>query len=292
MRVLSHSDTHYLNRHMAYCGCHERSDQSCSSMGIWHGADATKIVNSLAAHRSIWHDAGETKSWFSVLSMFCSWMGSVTFGQLPVNSLSRPLSRKLKNCSTKWQFLRKTEVNYHSSNEKWLDLAVSSQHLLRLFTVLSVHLSSLSLEFTPLLCLLQLCLSVSPRHNSRRRSLFMRVLFHSDTHHLNGDMVRCGCHEISIQRSISVWFLSSFSLYPIQLWFWWLSYSNHSLQLISIQYSVHRSDSARNRQSWNQKSFISTYNWRQARIHRHISCCHSHEALKFIASIVHRILTH
>ena len=33
MLVLSHSDTHYLNRHMVRCGCQERSDQSRSSQG-------------------------------------------------------------------------------------------------------------------------------------------------------------------------------------------------------------------------------------------------------------------
>ena len=33
MLVLSHSDTHNLNRHIGWCGCHERSDQSRSSQG-------------------------------------------------------------------------------------------------------------------------------------------------------------------------------------------------------------------------------------------------------------------
>ena len=39
MLVLSHSDTHHLNRHMAWCGCHERSNQSRSSQGYtaWCG---------------------------------------------------------------------------------------------------------------------------------------------------------------------------------------------------------------------------------------------------------------
>ena len=41
----------------------------------------------------------------------------------------------------------------------------------------------------------------SPRHNSRRRSLLMLVLSHSDTHHLNRHMVGCGCHEILIPCS-------------------------------------------------------------------------------------------
>ena len=92
---------------------------------------------------------------------------------------------------------------------------------------------------------------------------------HSDTHYLKRHMAGCGCHEILIESCITVLFLSNFSLYPIQLWFWWLSFSNHSFRLISIQYSVHHSDSARTHQSCNQKPFISTFNWKQAQIRRH-----------------------
>ena len=68
--------------------------------------------------------------------MSCSWLVSVIFGQLLLHSLSRPLFHKWKNSSTKWQFLWKIEVNHPSFN----DLAISSQHLLRLFAVLSIHL--------------------------------------------------------------------------------------------------------------------------------------------------------
>ena len=53
---------------------------------------------------------------------------------------------------------------------------------------------------------LHLYLSASPRHNFRRRSLFMQVLSHSYTHHLNRHMVGCGCHEILIQPSFNVLF--------------------------------------------------------------------------------------
>ena len=104
--------------------------------------------------------AGATKSWSSVLSMFFSWLISVNF----LFHLSRLLCRKLKNPSIKWQSLQKFVVNYHSFN----DLTVSSQHLSRLFAVLSIH------RFV--------CLSVSPRHDSRRCSRSMLVLSHSDTH--------------------------------------------------------------------------------------------------------------
>ena len=52
------------------------------------------------------------------------------------------------------------------------------------------------------LCLLHIS-SFCPRHNCRRRSLFMRVLSHSDTRHLNGYIGWCGCHESSDQSRSS-----------------------------------------------------------------------------------------
>ena len=100
---------------------------------------------------------------------------------------------------------------------------------------------------------------------------------------LNMHMVGCGYHEILIQRSVTALFLTNFSLYPIRLWFWWLSYSNHSFQLLSNQYSVHHSDSARDHQSCNQKQFIATSYWRQAHIQSHLSCCNWNKAREFIA---------
>ena len=143
------------------------------------------------------------------------------------------------------------------------------------------HSTSLCLPYLSPFC---------PRHNSRRRSLFMRVPSHSDTQHLNRHMAWCGCHEILIQRCLTVLFLSNFPLYPIQLWFWWLSYSNRSFQLISIQLSGHHSDSARKHQSCNQN-----YHWFRLRIEgrltsqKHISWCNSNKAPEFIASTVYRI---
>ena len=116
--------------------------------------------------------------------------------------------------TTKWPSLWKIQVNNPSFNNS----AVGSQYLLRLFAVLSIRLfisSSLSRDSTLLLCLLYLCLSFSPRHNFRRRSLFMRVLSHSDTHHLNRHMVGCGCHEILIPCSTTVLFSTTFLLISI-----------------------------------------------------------------------------
>ena len=52
----------------------------------------------------------------------------------------------------------------------------------------------------------------SPRHNSRRRSLLMLVLSHSDTHYLNRHMVGCGYHEILIPCSTTVLFSTTLLL--------------------------------------------------------------------------------
>ena len=192
--------------------------------------------------------------------------------------------------------------NCPSSLDNWPDRALNSQHLRRFLDVLSVHLcipvslppfhcalwSAFGLPRLPSfshcasLCLLHLS-PFCPRHNCRRRSLFMWVLSHSDTHYLNRHMAWCGCHKILIQPSINILFLTNFSLYPIELWFWWLSYSNHSLQLISIRYSVYRSDPAKTRLCCYQEPFISTSNWRPAHIQRLISCCYSNKARDLIA---------
>ena len=185
----------------------------------------------------------------------------------------------------------------------WTDWEVSSHYSLWRLSSLSEHLSlgstarfgrpSASIRCPSFSHSTSLSLSIfaccCSEHSSRRRSLLMRVLSDFDTHHRNRHMGWCGCHEILIQRCITVLFLLNFSLYPIQLWFWWLSYSNRSFQLISIQLSGHHSDSARKHQSCNQKPLISTSNWRQAHLQKHISWCNSNKAPEFIASTVYRI---
>ena len=47
MWVLSHSDTHYLNRYMPWCGCHERSDQCRSSQGVYGMLRVPRNLDSL-----------------------------------------------------------------------------------------------------------------------------------------------------------------------------------------------------------------------------------------------------
>ena len=199
--------------------------------------------------------------------------------------LSRPLCRKLRNASRKWWSLLQIEVNHPSFN----NFAVSSQHLIRLFAVLSIHLF-ISVSGFHSFTMHAVSLSVCPSQTQIQKafSLHVDALSLCDTHYLNTDMVGCGCHEILIQRCITVLLLSNYSLYSIQISFRWLSYSKHSFQLISIQHSVHHSDLARNHQSCNQKPFISTSNWRQV-IFRHIFCWHSNKACEFAASTMKKI---
>ena len=100
---------------------------------------------------------------------------------------------KLKNSLTKWKSpqLRIPETN-HSFSENWQDSCLSSEYLITLFPVLSAH-RFISVFLYPF----------CPKHNSIRRSLFVRVLSHSDTHHLNRHMVGCGCHERNDQSRSS-----------------------------------------------------------------------------------------
>ena len=168
----------------------------------------------------------------------------------------------------------------------FLDCSVSWFHCARWAAFGLPRISSISRSAS--LCLLHIS-PFCPEHTPRRRSLLMLVLSHSHTHYLNRHMVGCGCHEILIQRCITVLIMLNFSRYPIHLWCWCLSHSNHSFQLIDIQYGFHHSVPPRNHQSCYQELFISTSNWRQAHIQRHISCCHSSKASEFIPSKMHWI---
>ena len=121
-------------------------------------------------------------------------------------------------------------------------------------SVLIIHSDSwvVCLFISPLvpLGLLQKFLhSVIPPHYAFFISLLILMLSRIDTHYLNRHIVGCGCLEILIEHCITVLFLSNLSLYPIQLWFWGLSYSNRPFQLIGIQYSLHHSDLPRSRQT-------------------------------------------
>ena len=150
-----------------------------------------------------------------------------------------------------------------------------------------------------------------PLHKCKRAfSRLMRVLSHSNTHYLFGvyGTMRVSRKEwpvphltgvngiVRVPRNLDP-ALSHLpvlieSLYSTQLWFWWLSYFNHSFQLISSQYSVQHSDPPRKQQSCYQELFISTTNWGQAYIERHFSCYHSSKVHAFITSTVYKVPSH
>ena len=162
-----------------------------------------------------------------------SWLVSVIFGEVPIHSFSTAASQIE-------EFLQKVVISFENRSEssffqwKMTWFSHRSPHLLILFAVLSIHLliSVSRVHSSP--CMLYLSL-FRQSHNSLWDPLQMRVLSYSNSHYLNRHMAWCGCHEVLIQRCITVLCLENFSLYPIQLWFCWLSYSSHLFQLISIQ---------------------------------------------------------
>ena len=127
-------------------------------------------------------------------------------------------SLKIEGCLHKMaMFLKSGRVrqNNHSSIAKWPDRALSSQHLRRFLGILSFHLC-IPVSLPPFQCALRsafgllrpsafshstsLCLLylyvLSKTQLQEAFSHLMLVLFHSDTHHLNRHMARCGCHEM------------------------------------------------------------------------------------------------
>ena len=120
---------------------------------------------------------------------------------------------KLKNSSTKWQSPWKivelhrtiilslpTELIEHSVLTIYSDscevcLFISPLVPLRPLVGLRPFSNAVIISFrlTMACCISACCCS---EHNSRRRSLSLRVLSHSDTHYLNRHLVGCGCHEI------------------------------------------------------------------------------------------------
>ena len=66
---------------LSSCGC-SLTLTLTTSMGIWDGAGATKVVTRLAAHRGIWYSAGATRSWFHS----ASWSKSFALIKRSLNS--------------------------------------------------------------------------------------------------------------------------------------------------------------------------------------------------------------
>ena len=140
-------------------------------------------------------------------------LGSRTWNLILVDS-----SLKIEECLHKMAISLKSgrfKQNNHSSLANWPNRALTSQHLRPFLDILSVHLcisvvrprlhcapwSAFGLPRLPSFShstwlYLQYLSLFCPRHNTKRRSLSMRVLSHSDTHYLNRHMAGCGCHEI------------------------------------------------------------------------------------------------
>ena len=254
MLVLSHSDTHYLNRYMGWCGCHEILIALCYSerksfdmikksvhwIAILY-LDDTRIAQRWQWNTNRRHTKINPDDWMVRCRypwMLVNWI-CLCFSLFPC---SRTLTLIVVDSSfTIEEFLHKmgtslkngrVRQNNHSYLADWPDPALSSQHLRRFLDILSVHLcipvslplfhctlwsafdlpqlpafshsTSLSLPYLSLSC---------PKHNSRRRSLSMLVLPHSDTHtlpHWIYGMVR-------VPRDLD----SSFSNYPVLVEFLW-----------------------------------------------------------------------
>ena len=194
---------------------------------------------------------------------------------------------KLKNSVTKWQSPPQNSREKSSFLRKLTDSWLSSAYLIILFPVVSSHLfisvshaqlhsstwfhcglpriSSFTLSRYPFY----------PRHNSRWRSLFMRMRSRSDTHHLSGvygngaGATKSWPKVVSLSRSCRN-FLCIRSNFDSCGW------STRIIDFSSLIFnSVH--------QSYCQKPLISISTWRQAHTQSRISCCHSTKRVAFIA---------
>ena len=177
-RVLSHSLTHYLNRHKARCGWHERSDQSCSSQGYMAWCGCHEILIPLCypqevfcpdqekspgnqnfhlddrnnADRWLWHTNCRHKrinldnqkilcgyTWMLV-NWICLCFSLFLFTRM-LTLVVIASSFKIEEFLPKIAISLKNcrvEQNNHSSLARWHDLPISGDHWLRLFAVLSV----------------------------------------------------------------------------------------------------------------------------------------------------------
>ena len=69
MRVLSHSDTHYLNGDMGWCGCHERSDQSRSPQGYMACCGCHEILIAICYPQEIFNP--DQTQCIKAIEIFC-----------------------------------------------------------------------------------------------------------------------------------------------------------------------------------------------------------------------------
>ena len=156
---------------------------------LWHSLSSygCSLTLTLTTSIGIWHAAGVTKSWSSVVSLSCSCRISLICRQLPLSSLCHlfwTLTLVVVDSSsfTIEEFVHKMAIS-------WKNVELNRTIILTLQDRMICPSVVLFCSDSWIFCLListSLSLLHSPRHNSRRHSLFMRVLSHSDTHHLSG----------------------------------------------------------------------------------------------------------
>ena len=173
------------------------------------------MLLSLIAGQTIQEDQNERwhwqKSFFLQSQTSCSW--AVPFFSRFFSVLERWFwsllirrRSKLKTSSTKWQ-------------SSWRIVELNTRTILSLQDDMICPSVMIICSDSWIFCLLiwtPLSLSHSPRHKSRRRSLLMLMLSHSDSHTTSqGYMAWCGCHEILISCSTTVLFSTTFLLISI-----------------------------------------------------------------------------
>ena len=102
---IGHCPKHDTRRHSLSMLVLSYSDTLTTSMGIWDGAGATKVVTSLAAGGGIWHSAGATRSWFHS----ASWSKSFALIKKSLNSTEISYLEEKRNA----QIWHSNTINRH-----------------------------------------------------------------------------------------------------------------------------------------------------------------------------------
>ena len=198
---------------------------------VWCGVPRNAwLIGSVS--QTIGYGAGETKSWFLVLSVSGYWLVSVIFGELPIHSLSAAVSQIE-------EFLQKVVISFENRSKssvfQWKLSLFSRQfsafaHALCCLVYSSPHfcLSSWIFHYA---CCISVCLSIHDTTlegilSSGGFSLTLTLTLSIGIWHDTGATTSWSS-VVSLSCSCRI------SLYPIQVLVWWLSYSNHSFQLIN-----------------------------------------------------------
>ena len=173
----------------------------------------------------------------------------------------RSISSSVSLSVAVWQ-IEELLVKMPSSSENWSESSFFQRKLTRFNRHFSATAQNLCCRFYSSL---HLCLTISPRHNSKK------------AFSLNAGATKSWSSVLSLSCSwrmdLCVW--SNYDLGG-----WVTRIIHFGLWVFS---SFHHSDPTRNPHSGYQEPFISASTWGQAHIQRHIFCCHSNKACEFIA---------